>query len=87
MVRKGKQKASNDPRQAVVGRWLGVPTEFFNVHTDGRRYLARVFQIHDKKSDMVWMRFVQAGYGDTSYAPLQVVEKWVVGDDEVESGD
>ena len=60
MPKKGKKKAAVDPRQAVVGRWLGVPTEFFNVATDGRRYLARVSEIHTTKKDMVWMRFAPA---------------------------
>mmetsp|Transcript_49898 Transcript_49898/g.129970 ORF Transcript_49898/g.129970 Transcript_49898/m.129970 type:complete len:84 (+) Transcript_49898:86-337(+) len=47
-----KQKAA-DPRNEVVGRWLGVPTDFFNVHTDGKRYLARVKEVHATKKDMV----------------------------------
>ena len=73
MPKKGKEKAAPDPRQTVVGRYLGVPTDFFNVLTDGRRYLARVSMVHATKKDCVWMRFAQAGYGDQTYAPLKTV--------------
>ena len=60
MPRNGKEKAAADPRQPVVGRWLGVPTDFFNVATDGRRYLARISMVHATKTEMVRMRFAQA---------------------------
>ncbi len=63
----GKKKAAKkaaDPRNEVLGRSLGVPTDFFNVSTDGGRYLAKVVSLHDTKKEMVWMRFAQAGYAD-----------------------
>ena len=57
MVKKKSGKKAVDPRQEVVGRSLGVPTDFFNVHTDGGRYLAKIASVHATKKDMVWMRF------------------------------
>ena len=71
-----------DPRAALIGRWLGVPTSFFNVEIEGARYLARVKAPHKDKKDMVWMKFTQAGYGDEAFAPLSVVRKWLITDDE-----
>ena len=71
-----------DPRAALIGRWLGVPTSFFNVEIEGARYLARVKAAHKDKKDMLWMKFSQAGYGDEAYAPLGVVRKWLISDDE-----
>ena len=36
-MRKSQPKKVADPRIALLKRYLGVPTEFFNVFTDGRR--------------------------------------------------
>ena len=85
MVKKGKEKAAPDPRQVVVGRWLGVPTDFFNAATDGRRYLARISMVHTRPRRTACgcgLRKRQAGYGDKSYAPLKTVEKWIISDAE-----
>ena len=59
---------ASDERAKLVGRYLGVPTSFFNVEVEGARYLARVKAPHKDKNDMVWMKFQQAGYGDEAYA-------------------
>tara|TARA_B110001452_G_C15080143_1_gene376877 strand:- start:281 stop:508 length:228 start_codon:yes stop_codon:yes gene_type:complete len=59
--------AAADPRPALVGRHLGVPTSFFGVEIEGARYLARVKAIHQTKKEMVWMKFAQAGYGDEAF--------------------
>ena len=67
---------------SVVGRYLGVPTSFFNVEIEGARYLARVKAPHKDHKDMLWMQFAQAGYGDEAFAPLSVVQKWLISDDE-----
>lgn len=67
---------------SVVGRYLGVPTSFFNVEIEGARYLARVKAPHKDRKDMLWMKFAQAGYGDEAFAPLSVVQKWLISDDE-----
>ena len=70
-----------DQRLLVKGRWLGVPTTFFGVETDGGRYLAKATGPHKSKKDMVWMHFAPAGYGDKAYAPLSQVKKWMVTDE------
>jgi hypothetical protein len=80
-ARSGGSQAA-DPRLALVGRYLGVPTSFFNVEIEGARYLARVKAPHKDKKDMLWMKFAQAGYGDEAYAPLAVITKWLISDDE-----
>ena len=76
------QRKAPDPRAELVGRYLGVPTSFFNVSVDGARYLARVKAPHKDKKDMVWMKFSQSGYGDEAYAPLSVINKWLISDAE-----
>ena len=52
MGKKGKKPKAIDPRDHVLRRDLGVPTEFFNVHTDGLRYLARVTSVHPTKKEI-----------------------------------
>ena len=42
---KKKPRAAADARTALVGRYLAVPTSFFNVEVEGARYLARVKEI------------------------------------------
>ena len=74
--------AAADPRAELVGRYLGVPTSFFNVEVDGARYLARVKAPHKEKKDMLWMKFAQADNFDEAYAPLDVVRKWLITDEE-----
>jgi hypothetical protein len=54
----------------------------FNVQIDGARYLARVTSLHKTKKEMVWFKFAQAGYGDEAFAPLTIVSKWLVSDEE-----
>ena len=78
-----RSKASTplDQRLLINGRWLGVPTTFFGVESDGGRYLAKATGPHKSKKDMVWMQFAQAGYGDKAYAPLSQLKKWMVTDE------
>ena len=71
-AKRKKQTAARkapDPRAALVGRHLGVPTSFFNVQVEGARYLARVKAPHRDKKEMLWFKFAQAGYGAEAYAP------------------
>ena len=82
-----KPAAAPDPRAALNGRFLGVPTDFFNVLTDGQRYLATCKGPHKDRKEMVWMKFAQAGYGEEAFAPLSLVRKWLISDEEAEDGE
>ena len=58
-AKRKKQTAARkapDPRAALVGRYLGVPTSFFNVQVEGARYLARVKAPHRDKKEMLWFK-------------------------------
>ena len=48
-----KAPVSRPARAALVGRYLEVPTSFFNVVVEGARYLARFKAPHKDKKDML----------------------------------
>jgi hypothetical protein len=59
MGKKSKQKvptlAANDPRVPLLGRYLGVPTSFFDVMVEGARYLGKVDS--PEGTTMVWISY------------------------------
>ena len=53
----GRKKAAappcaDDPRTAVLGRFEGVPTSFFDVQVEGARYLGKVDCVHESIGDV-----------------------------------
>lgn len=82
-----KRAAARDARAELTGRYLGVPTDFYGVETDGARYLARCKGPHKDRKEMVWFKTAQDGYGNEAFAPLSLVKQWLISDDEADSGD
>lgn len=74
-----------DPRSELIGRFLGVPTDFFGVIAEGERYLARVTQKHPTQKTMVWLKF-EADNKEV-FVPFHVAAKWVITDEEAENED
>ena len=53
--------AEKQAAEALVGLPLGVPTDFFSVETDGKRYLARCTMLHASKVGCVRFKFHVGG--------------------------
>ena len=70
--------AAADRRNALLGRYCGVPTDFFDVSTDGGRFLATVTAKHSSRPEYVWLTFDTDG--EEVYAPIDTVRKWLISD-------
>ena len=81
----GAQQQDVDPRSELLGRFVGVPTDFFGVSTDGARYLGQVTIKHPTQKTMVWVKFVADN--KEVFVPWQVAKKWVITDEAAEDED
>ena len=82
-----KKKAAGGSRSAkpgadIVGRFLGVPTNFFGVEIEGARYLAKVSSTHASRPEHVWMKFKMDG--KEVNVPHHVARQWLITDAEAD---
>jgi hypothetical protein len=67
----------------LIGRWLGIPTDHFNVNSGGGRFLG---QVTLKKSKvLVWYK-VPCKEGMEFYDHVDNVCKWLISDEEATNG-
>jgi len=83
---KQRQPSEAAAEQAtLLGRYVAVPTDFFDVQTDGQRYLATVKQRHASRAGYVWLKF--EADGTQVWVPDATARKWLISDEEAESDD
>ena len=88
MAPKGKQRQPSEAaaeQVTLLCRYVAVPTDFFDVQTDGQRYLATVKQRHASKAGYVWIKF--EADGTQVWVPDATARKWLISDEEAEAED